>query len=135
LVEFNEGRGLAYSVEVVAIDGIVLREERPIDFLKCDAEGADIAVLRGARNILAEDKPLVVVEAEMPVAAQPHPRVDEYREMLEPLGYRGFSFDYDGELWLGPIGTFCEGHANVGFVHRTRLPLLANTGGAQTLLS
>jgi FkbM family methyltransferase len=48
------------EVQVVALDAVALR--RPVTFVKMDAEGAELLVVRGARQLLAEDRPVVLCE-------------------------------------------------------------------------
>jgi FkbM family methyltransferase len=50
----------ATAVDVVMLDAAQLR--RPISFIKMDCEGAEMLVLRGARNVLREDQPTVLAE-------------------------------------------------------------------------
>jgi hypothetical protein len=83
-------------------------------------------VLRGALNILSEDKPLLLLEAEMPDHAEFLPRVKAFEELIGPMGYRGFSFDYDGKLKLVPLGSLVAGHANVAFIHHSKANRLTN---------
>ena len=118
----DSGRGFErqYQVEVTTIGETLAKDERPVDFIKCDVEGSEMAVLRGALDILHEDKPLLVLEAEMPSGNKFRPRVREFSEFLDPFGYQGFSFDYDGSLRVARLGSVVEGHANVGFIHRSK---------------
>lgn len=44
----------------VPIDALPI--EGPVDFLKCDTEGAEIEVLRGAARLIARDRPWMLVE-------------------------------------------------------------------------
>ena len=48
------------TVPVLTLDETL--SDRPIGFLKIDAEGAEALVLRGARRLLAEDHPVVLVD-------------------------------------------------------------------------
>ncbi len=67
---------------------------RPIDFLKIDVEGAELAVLRGAG--LDRHRPkIIVAESRMPVTIhmidrffEVPDRADQYAQFLAPLGYR-----------------------------------------------
>jgi FkbM family methyltransferase len=122
----GQGAGRQYEIDVTTIGEALVSGERPVDFLKCDAEGAEIAVLRGAVDILSEDKPVLVVEAEMPGTLSFRPRVGEFSDLLGPMGYRCLSFDYDGGLKLASLGSFVEGHANVAFIHSSRADLLTS---------
>ena len=85
-----------------------------------------MAVLRGAIDILDEDKPFLVLEAEMPTGSKFRSRVREFVELLGPMEYQGLSFDYDGELKLAPLGSFVEGHANVAFIHNSKVQRLTD---------
>ena len=49
-------------------------------FIKIDCEGADLEVLRGAKNIIMENRPLVILEAE-------HIDKLEMFKILEKLNY------------------------------------------------
>jgi len=44
----EERIGQQYEVEVTTIDEALLKDERPDDLIKCDAEGSEMLVLRGA---------------------------------------------------------------------------------------
>ncbi|BBK29632.1 FkbM family methyltransferase [Stella humosa] len=101
--------GLA-SVEGHAAGGgrTVTVARRPIDsldlprtgFIKIDVEGHELAVIEGARGLLARDRPNLLIEAEdrhRPGA------LAAIRAILDPLGYRGF-FLLDGRL--EPIARF-----------------------------
>ncbi|HTV26221.1 MAG TPA: FkbM family methyltransferase [Xanthobacteraceae bacterium] len=116
--------GRQYEVPVATIDTTLDEEERPVDFIKIDVEGNEMSVLRGALDVLRKDKPFLVLEAEMPSLQLVRPRIMEFQGLLEPLGYRGLSFDYDGGLNLGPLGSSRAGHANVGFVHSSKMTYL-----------
>ena len=122
----NAGVGRQYKTEVTTIGEALLKDERPVDFIKCDAEGSEMAVLRGASDILSEDRPFLVLEAEMPNYPEFRPRVREFAELLCPMGYQGLSFDYDGKLKLAPLGSLVEGHANVAFIHNAKAHRLSN---------
>lgn len=51
---------LKKEIPVVALDAVELR--RPVRFIKMDVEGAEPAVLEGARRLLAEDRPVILSE-------------------------------------------------------------------------
>jgi FkbM family methyltransferase len=116
-----EEMGRRISVPVTTLDEALDVCERPVDFLKCDAEGAEMSVLRGAERILREDKPFLVLEAEMPPESGPRPRVDEFERYLRPFGYEGVYFDYDGNLKMAALGKMKVHHANVAFVPKQKL--------------
>jgi FkbM family methyltransferase len=47
--------------EAVSLDGFVASHPAP-DFIKCDVEGAEVAVFAGAERLLREKRPVVLVE-------------------------------------------------------------------------
>jgi FkbM family methyltransferase len=109
-----------HRVSLTTLEKALNTDERPVDFIKCDIEGTEIAMLRGCADLLELDRPLLVLEAEMPSDHPARPRVAEFVEFLAPLGYRPLIFEFDGTLRLGPPGAFPLGHANVAFVHPSR---------------
>lgn len=58
----------------------------PAGFIKLDVEGHELAVLQGARTLLARDLPTILVELEERFEAGSIARVQEF---LRPLGYHG----------------------------------------------
>lgn len=85
-----------------------------------------MAVLRGAVDIISEDKPFLVREDEMSGNSELRPRVREFYELLGPMEHQGLSIEYDGRLKLAPLGSFVEGHANVAFIHNSKAHLLTS---------
>ena len=55
-----------YTVDQIALDdsGAMLR---PASFIKIDVEGGELAVLRGARNLIAADRPILMLEMDHPL--------------------------------------------------------------------
>jgi FkbM family methyltransferase len=105
------------GVQVTTLDAALGGRDRPIDFLKCDVEGSELAVLKGAHEILTKDAPLMVLEADMPLAdGQPSARAHELVAYLQGYGYQALSFDFNENLRVGPFGSFPTYHANVAFV-------------------
>jgi FkbM family methyltransferase len=99
--------------DVVAIDD----EDLPgrVTAIKVDVEGAELAVLRGARNVLERDRPVLFVECGT---------VDEFRtvaEYLAPLGYslRGTYNLTPTHSFAPSSGTQEEDAVSRGFVEAT----------------
>jgi FkbM family methyltransferase len=57
----NTGPRIAY-VELPCVPIDELNIGGPVDFLKCDTEGAEIEALRGAARLIARDRPWLLVE-------------------------------------------------------------------------
>jgi FkbM family methyltransferase len=88
------------SVEVQRLDDALgPAAERPIAFVKCDVEGHELAVLRGAEAVLA-GRPSILIEVEQRHQDTP---IEEVFEHLETRGYDGYIVR-DG--FLRPISEF-----------------------------
>jgi FkbM family methyltransferase len=71
--------------------------DRRVDLLKIDVEGAEHLVLRGARETLCRDRPLVLFEHQRSTAAHYDTGPDEIYDLLtEDAGLRIFDMDGTG---------------------------------------
>jgi FkbM family methyltransferase len=57
----NSSTASTIQVEAVSLDQYVASHPSP-DFLKCDVEGAELAVFQGAQNLLQNYRPILLVE-------------------------------------------------------------------------
>ncbi len=79
--------GHSLSVRVIALDGYLQDRRLPVSFVKCDVEGHELHVFRGAGRLLRSDRPVLLFECEQRHhGAQPITAVFAY---LEDLGYTG----------------------------------------------
>ena len=77
-------------------------------------------MLRGAADILKNDQPLLVLEADMPSSdGKVSPRAHELAAYLDRYGYRPFNFDFDGKLRFGEFNAFPVHHANIAVTQRS----------------
>lgn len=92
-----------------------------VGFIKIDVEGHEVAVIRGARETLARERPNLLIEAN----DHHHPgAVSELRALLTSLDYRGY---FRGEHGLVDLESIAEAGyfqqmsiENFIFVHGTR---------------
>ena len=103
LMERGHRETRRYAVRIDTLDEFVAERRlgRRIGFIKCDVEGHELDVFRGAEGILATDRPRLLFECE---ARHDLDRsVTEVFDYLERLGYRG-SFFWRGEcLTIGEL--------------------------------
>ncbi|HWA59869.1 MAG TPA: FkbM family methyltransferase [Caulobacteraceae bacterium] len=80
-------RGLygATQVETARLDDLGLVN---VGFIKIDVEGAEMAVLQGARQVLARDRPNLVIEMEERHIGRP---LEQALAEVEALGYAGYA--------------------------------------------
>ena len=88
------------AVRVETLDGYLAEHPLPpVDFIKLDAEGAELAILKGAGTILGSlPRPVIQCELEE-IRTRPwgyHPR--EVVALLDTMGYRWFRPRSDGAL-------------------------------------
>ncbi|MGC5775195.1 FkbM family methyltransferase [Paenibacillus pabuli] len=77
------GKGMKMPCDIISLDTFV-KERRftKIDFIKIDAEGFEIEVLKGSTTLLETFKPVLMVECLTEQAFL------QLKELLEPKGYR-----------------------------------------------
>ena len=99
-------------VDVRRLDDMVDEGLIPSDvaFVKCDVEGHELAVLRGAEQLLRRAQPVILIEIEQRHQERP---IAEVFSFLERLGYAGQVLD---EERLRPLAEFD--------VHRDQLAFL-----------
>lgn len=78
---------LEARVPLVALDDLDLR--RPVRFIKMDVEGAEPQVIRGARRLLGDDRPVILSELHpTQLARASGTTADAFLEQLRAAGYR-----------------------------------------------
>jgi FkbM family methyltransferase len=93
--EAGAGGGQSYPVQVTTLDDYFDGgEARRVRLLKCDAEGHELEVFRGAQRLLTEARPSLLFECER--RHRRSGRVDDVFSWLQALGYRGYFIDRGG---------------------------------------
>jgi FkbM family methyltransferase len=77
------------EVETRTLDGFA-DDVRDVRLLVADAEGAEVSILRGGREVLAEWRPALVLEASAPHQRRAGLSLDVLRAELAGLGYKPF---------------------------------------------
>lgn len=69
----------SYNVVTITLDWALQRFPAP-NFVKCDAEGAEVWILQGAARLLAETRPVFIIE-------MPKENADACQSLLQDAGY------------------------------------------------
>lgn len=93
-------RHQSIPVAVTTLDVALNSVEAPVDFIKCDVEGHEAALLRGARATLGRGLPTLLIEIEQRHQADD---VNGTFEFLIGLGYTGYAVRRGG---LGALEEF-----------------------------
>jgi FkbM family methyltransferase len=81
-----EKEELTLAVPTVTLDDAISAEDGRVRFVKCDVEGHELAVLRGASKLLEDERPTLLVEIEWRHAGE---AIQETFDLLRAAGYAG----------------------------------------------
>ena len=101
--EYNKGNNRLYNsggmrsapIRLKRLDDIIPPTNEHVGFIKMDIEGAEVLALRGMRELLARDKPIIVIEYWPRRFKKLNTTAEEMFEMLGVLGYK--FWDIEGE--------------------------------------
>ncbi|HEY3619704.1 MAG TPA: FkbM family methyltransferase, partial [Candidatus Sulfotelmatobacter sp.] len=99
----NAVPGDELTIYTVALDDFPFRYQ-PVDFIKIDVEGAELAVLTGALTTLQRSRPIIDIELHLSMFAD---RVAETQEIVTILRGIGYSFEYP-DLSRDNTHIYCE---------------------------
>lgn len=89
-----QGRALVESVNVDTLDSFCAREGiGRLDFIRCDVEGAEGAVLRGGINTLARFRPVLLFEVHPSMMAAMGDEVEEFVSLVRRHRYEMFRLE------------------------------------------
>lgn len=96
-----KGRTQSDHVKVLRLDD--LPRMRPVSFIKIDVEGFELEVLRGAQNLLAEDRPVVFGEFSRVWLKARNEDLGAFLRGLAQLGYQSHTVELRrSRPWLAP---------------------------------
>jgi FkbM family methyltransferase len=97
----NNENASQVTCRVRRIDDFIGETGLRVDFIKCDVEGGELFVYRGAEQVLKAESPIVFTEMLRKWSAQFGYHPNEIIELFAGLGYRCFvvSEDFLAEFW------------------------------------
>lgn len=99
----------SFTTAVITLDDFCRSESIDrVDFIKCDVEGHEIAVLLGALALIERDRPAILLEVNEPLHEPGHGRA--VSEFIERIGYRINIFEQ------GKVIPLQEGDIRVNYV-------------------
>lgn len=104
---------------VVRLDEYCFSQSIQADFIKCDVEGAELLVFRGAEKLLIRDQPAVFSEMLRKWAAKYDYHPNDLIRFMQHLGYGCFVME-EGHLHECPEVTEQTLHTNYLFLHRSK---------------
>jgi FkbM family methyltransferase len=114
------GDSASIDVPIVSLDSFFKERKSKISFIKCDVEGFEMEVLKGAINVIEQDKPIMVLEAEMPLENPERTRAKQLAAFLKVYNYKPFNFGLQGQyLEIAELDRSQSDHANVLFIHES----------------
>jgi FkbM family methyltransferase len=132
LLERPNGSSVASVCTIQTLDDYMVRFNRVCHFIKCDVEGAELAVLRGASALIRTSKPLILLEVNTnTLVLAGHGPVSLLRFILS-FGYLLYLIDPDGEA-LTEIGEPLDDYKFPACANILCLPDRPPTGGTNSL--
>ena len=110
LVPVSDGAGsTGETIPILTIDEFCEQENiAPLDFIKCDVEGHEIEVLRGARKVLERDQPTILLEINEYFDDNAHGT--EVVNFIKSIGYEIHVYEY------GEIHPWKKGYYGVNYI-------------------
>jgi Methyltransferase FkbM domain len=116
----------AVRVQVRRLDNLAALYGHRVDFIKLDAEGAELEILKGASEMLnRRPRPVILAEAE-DIRTQPWGyRAAAILEFLEQVGYSCFAIGGDAQLLPATPGSRRDGRNFLAVPREKQAALLA----------
>jgi len=107
---------VSVNCKVDTMDDYRTKSSTPVDFIKCDVEGAELLVFKGAQKTLKEDCPIIFSEMLRKWTAKFNYHPNDIIQFLSGFGYKCFVLGANG---LKPFGAVEETtmETNYFFLH------------------
>lgn len=107
------------------LDDIADIQDIPIDFIKCDVEGNELFALRGGRNVIQKNLPVITIEILRKYSKEFNYNANDVVNELKQYGYELFFVEKDKIKYLEYITEEVEA-CNFIFLHKSKHEFLIN---------
>ncbi len=105
------------EIPSVRLDSFIQQESLPtVDLVKIDVEGAEVDVIEGARFVLENHRPIVIMELSDHLQQARGQTCREFKQFMATLGYAPYFINEDGTLRSCPMDA-PHVNDNIVFVH------------------
>lgn len=109
--------GKVIEMKLTTLDVFLNNRTKPVNFIKCDVEGFEVNVIKGAATLIATDRPLIVLESDFRSDGKTTERLQGLISLMATFNYSPYDFDFkNGALIIDKIGSVIVGHPNVLFM-------------------
>jgi FkbM family methyltransferase len=90
----NQYQEDAIEVNTISLDDYYASQNiKKLSLLKIDIEGAEVSALKGAKNLISKDKPIIAIEFNRQTALRARSSVEELNDLLISYGYSLYLFE------------------------------------------
>lgn len=84
---------ISEAVDMTSIDGFCMENGvRQVDFIKCDTEGSETRIIKGAENVIKKFRPFILCEVDIGPASGPNDKAIEMENFLKNVSYKIFTY-------------------------------------------
>lgn len=96
----SEDNTIFESVNMAAIDDFCIEKQiERVDFIKCDTEGSETRVIKGAEKVIKKSRPFILCEVDIGAVSENNPKAIEIENFLKVISYKIFTYR-DGKFVL-----------------------------------
>ncbi|MFA6281670.1 MAG: FkbM family methyltransferase [Candidatus Omnitrophota bacterium] len=96
----NHNNAISEEVDMTSIDDFCMENKiEQVDFIKCDTEGSETRVIKGAENVIRKSRPFILCEVDIGETSGYSDKAIEIENLLKNVSYKIFTYR-DGKFIL-----------------------------------
>jgi FkbM family methyltransferase len=96
----NHDNTISEAVDMISIDDFCMENNiKQVDFIKCDTEGSETRVIKGAQDSIKKSRPFILCEVDIGEASEHKDKASEIENFLKNVSYKIFTYR-DGKFIL-----------------------------------